>query len=1376
MTDTASSRPHLLLRNLSLFLFGIILFLAACVWYLQTQHAFRHIIIPLVAATVPGELRVNNGSLTFPATLELTGLSYQQPEVKLSLQIDRLRCRVSLLAWLREHLLFVEELDLENGNLHMALGMTPPPQEGKAAVATAGKTAAIIPFVVQRARLDHVTLSIQTGSDEFTVQDLKLAIDDVVAGRTGTIDLHSNVALNRSASQSRWAGALRLTGTLEESPGGQELKWNVSNSLAVREWPGQGAVTDPSQITLDQTMSGRYDFTQATVHADSSLTLRQGKTSLGDVSLTFTRTESPDGTVMDLGMKLQEMTDAALNLMLGTDRPFRFHSARMSGDVNIHAIGERYDIRSVFTGQQLQSVSEKGATPPVDIDVAQAGIFDTGSRNVTLDIFDLRVAKGDHVLLAGELKHSLMINLGTDDMEHKGVSTQNVPQADWMLTINDIAVGELRQWCDAFGWKGLRGVRTGQLGGIVTVSSRDNGSAIDLNTRLMISNVRMASAEKKTDSAPLTFVHEIRGTVANLTFFRLHSWTMTASVHDRSVGALRLSGAIDLRTPTRDPRLEGSLTLTGLPGGVCNPLLALWSDARIERALFNGTIGIKMTGDLLSWEVNLHGDQIRLQLSEMHQPTAPLDLVVAQSGSFDRTTRILRLDKGILRELERSRPVITAALDKPIRFTLSDKRANEKTLQSPDGQVATVTIQAHHIGMNQLRPRLAVWGVSALNGVKTGIIDGRWIIRSKGGGTDALSVAGTLDVTDLRLDAGAMRISTPVGFRSRIAATVTEFSHIGVEALNVEALAGAGLIAKAGLSGEANVADGSTDLALSFNTDSMAKLLDRIGLLNERQRTVFTGGRVSVEGRLRSRGQDHPLSVQATIHAPELRFQPVPDQLLTYSLLAGGTTELNAARTSLKINKIDMALKSKGKAAGTLTFAGTWPIAVSEQSGAITVVTKDLDAAPLVDVFGVFPGREHGPLPVSADVSIARDSVNGSLVVHGQEMLGPIRVARKGEAGGPNEATLRIEHDLSRQNDEIRVTALTVTADRPGGRSDRVTAGGSVRIAGRPGAQLKLEIASLDAAWHEALFSKPESIPQTRANQTVPKDRGGRPEASNSLAFLTNLDAEILIGSISYNKLMIGPGRVIAKGTGEKLEAKLEPTVIADGRVDAIVTLVQQDKRTQLTWSGKGQGLSVGSIMQAAHPGQEADLKGRGSFVTSGLSLLNEESLRSHASATFNFNVVDGQVLHSPLFQFLAKYTHISELEQMGFDRMQGNVRLEGGWIHADSLTVNGSLASLEGNASVSPDDTTAGLIFVKIGPSLAKKIKIPCMSALLKTTDGFTALPFAVRVSGSMKHLTFSPDTAAWQNAKGGITSLAGTMKNLLRGCRGDRSEESAK
>ncbi len=169
-----------------------------------------------------------------------------------------------------------------------------------------------------------------------------------------------------------------------------------------------------------------------------------------------------------------------------------------------------------------------------------------------------------------------------------------------------------------------------------------------------------------------------------------------------------------------------------------------------------------------------------------------------------------------------------------------------------------------------------------------------------------------------------------------------------------------------------------------------------------------------------------------------------------------------------------------------------------------------------------------------------------------------------------------------------------------------------MKIAGQPGAQLRMEIASLDAAWHAALFSRPDPIrPQTSENQSGGKDHEGRTEPSNSLALLTNLDAELSIGSISYNTLMIGPGRVIAKGTGERLEVKLEPTGIADGLVDAIVTLVRQNKQTQLTWSGNGQGLSVEPIMQAVQPGQEAVLKGTGSVMTSGSGLLNDRALQN---------------------------------------------------------------------------------------------------------------------------------------------------------------------
>jgi hypothetical protein len=415
-------------------------------------------------------------------------------------------------------------------------------------------------------------------------------------------------------------------------------------------------------------------------------------------------------------------------------------------------------------------------------------------------------------------------------------------------------------------------------------------------------------------------------------------------------------------------------------------------------------------------------------------------------------------------------------------------------------------------------------------------------------------------------------------------------------------------------------------------------------------------------------------------------------------------------------------------------------------------------------------------LPFSADIAIAQDPSTGTLSLRGQEILGPIRIARRDKDRGAKEATLRIEHDLSRNNDEIRAAALTIRADRPGGHPDRVTASGVIRTGDQPGAQLKGEISSLDAAWYAALFSGSVPHPKPITKQSIEEEHGDRRNQPNTLALLMNLDADLSIGSVSYRNLMIGPGHVIAKGTGEQLEATLESTGIADGRVEAIMALVRQDEQMRLSWSGKGQRLRIETIMQAVEPGQDTYLKGTGSFVSSGKGLLNDAPFGKHLSGIFNFSITNGQFGHSSILSFLAKQIHIREIEQMGFDDVQGHVRLEDEWIHADSLTVAGPLASLEGNVSVSPDHTVDGLIFVNIGPSLAKRIKIPCMSALLKTADGLTALPFAVRIKGPMEQLALSADTKVWHNAKEETRSLANTMKNLLRGCREDFSGKDAK
>jgi len=297
-------------------------------------------------------------------------------------------------------------------------------------------------------------------------------------------------------------------------------------------------------------------------------------------------------------------------------------------------------------------------------------------------------------------------------------------------------------------------------------------------------------------------------------------------------------------------------------------------------------------------------------------------------------------------------------------------------------------------------------------------------------------------------------------------------------------------------------------------------------------------------------------------------------------------------------------------------------------------------------------------------------------------------------------------------------------------------------------------------------------MPPAQSKPAVGSGNKSRQGQSNTPAMLTSLDAEMSIGSVSYGNLMIGPGRVTAKGTGDRLEATLESTGFAEGRVNARVQLSRQKGHQELTWSGNGQGLRVDTIMQAIEPGREARLKGTGSLNMSGTGLLNEDPFRKHLKGTMDLTIADGQFLHAPLFEFLSTYTHVKELEDMGFDELRSNLRLDNQGLYVDSITVIGPLANLNGNLSFPPDNTVNGRIFVKVGPSIGEKIKIPCMSALLKTPDGFTALPFAVRITGPTEQPAFSADTAAWNYVTGGLTSLADPMKALLRGCRENRAQ----
>ena len=63
----------------------------------------------------------------------------------------------------------------------------------------------------------------------------------------------------------------------------------------------------------------------------------------------------------------------------------------------------------------------------------------------------------------------------------------------------------------------------------------------------------------------------------------------------------------------------------------------------------------------------------------------------------------------------------------------------------------------------------------------------------------------------------------------------------------------------------------------------------------------------------------------------------------------------------------------------------------------------------------------------------------------------------------PEPATVHLVHDIVRSGDEVQVMALSVTAERPKGRLDRVAVSGSLCMGPRPHLQLHGSLDAFDA-------------------------------------------------------------------------------------------------------------------------------------------------------------------------------------------------------------------------------------------------------------------------------------------------------------------------
>ncbi len=1370
------------LRTTLIWLVGLVGLVVCLLVYVQSRHGFQHLVLPVAALLMPGDLEARDGFLTLHPTLHVEGVTYDDAAAGLSVHAERLVLALSLKSLLAGPFLLVENLELAQAEVQVRPGTRATEESVDAAAAHTERALPVVPLAIRRARVEGVSLTVQVGHRLMAVRDTTLEIDDLAPGGTGQIGLRGNLSIDQGEEGGRWAGGLTLAGTLEISATGRQAKWNATNALILREWPAHPEALGSDAVVLDQTLSGDYDHEQAMLHAFSSLAGRSGERAMGAASLTFSRQEGDAGPVMDGTLAIQDITAEGLNLWLGEQVPVRFQTGQVTGEVQLHAVGSRYSVRSKVKGRQLQGQSMGQTTPPVDLDLEQAGAFDAEYHVLSLEASRLTVSDDARVLLAGTLDRPMVLEFtpaGASSPEGRDPEPQG---AAWTLTLHGVDVATMRPWLALVSKDVFKEVRTGRLQGTVGISVLERGRTVDLQASLQAVNVHVRGDVKGRDVGPLQFDNQLQARLNNMATLQLSSWTSKIALKNRAVGEIRASGSIQVAAPARLQAAAAALTLRNLPGEALNPLLAIWSPVRVQHAALTGTATANLDGHHVTWEADLQGRQIQLRLPDLPHATAPTDLVIAQAGQYDQTSGALSVDKATVRVMEGGRAVIVAALDRPLSVTVGRMQDGRGTTEETAAEPITFTVEFHRLGIDQVRSRLALWGADRLEAVQAGVLDGSLQVQWHGHRA-TVAVDGQVQVVDLRLARGETRISEPMTVRSQLKALIMPPTQVQLNEGLLEAMVGKKTIGTARLSGSADRSMGSTDLTMKITSADLAILLDRLGFLDARQRRLLTGGQLAVDGRVVRPGPDQALAITATVRAKDVRIAPTKDRVVVYAMEANGEVDVDASKAEARIRPVGISFVQGGKPAGTVTVAGTWPLASEKKDAAqpsggtreLTVTVKGWDGGPIADLFDVAPGRTNGPILVSADMTLTKDPATGSVEVRGKEALGPIRVHR--EDKGPAEATIHLEHDVVARDEELQVTSLMLTAERPQGVPDRVTAKGVVRLGAQPAAQVTGEVASLDAGWYADLFSSPDvSEPEPKATDGV-RTRGGTPapsEGPRGVGIPPVLDADVGIGAVVYRTLTIGPGRLVAKGTGDVLQATLHPTGFAEGTIDGTVQVAMNAQEPEFNWSGSGAGLNVMILQEVFNPGIPTRFSGVGSLKTSGSGRGQGKAVKKSLSGTAVVELRDGKLAQSPLLAFLGNQTNISQLKarDMDFDRIYTELHVEDGWIRTNRLQIDGSSLRAEVTGGVSLDGELDTRTLVRLGPTLAKQVEVPCLSSLLKTPDGFMTLPFEVKATGTIQNPKFTPEASRSTLAKDAGGGLLATITDLARACRPASSE----
>ncbi len=1356
-----------LVEKLGLVLLVTLIALGSLLVYLQTPHGFRQVIVPLAAKFTGARFEVRDGMLTLAGLLHIEGFRYEDPTVGVTIGAEQLTLRAAWWSFMTGAIPRIDDLELQQAqiliNMTLRASGTREAENGQT-----GTRPVLV--AIERARLEDLTVVVEQADYRITGR-VSAMLNRLGPGQYGNVTIRTGFLRERKGIPDL-LGTFDLNLPVEIAADGSSITWNGSNRLFFRTSAGELDPTDPEVVHVEQALDGNYHPASQSLKAASHLAISRAGTKLGTIDLTGETNVATRPTVTDASLIWRDIRGDILDLWLREAAGPHVQSGRFNAQLQVHNEGSRTSVKVNATGSNVRFRSgESEASPPVDLSIEHAGSFDSSTMVVTMEILTINIIDRGRTLLSGALDRPVVLNLARPEKETGRAETD--PQSTvFSLRLTPSDIRDLRPWLALLGRHTLREVAAGRLEGGLVISTYDHGAMVDVAGRVEGTGIQMSSERSgRTGTRPLQFVTEWKSRMTDMQQLKLDPATTTVSLKDKQVAVLHATGQWRLGDPAGLTALSGNMTLTGLPGENLNPLLVLWSETTIAQGQIDGHAEFAVDEREIRWKVDLRNRGLQLHMPATASDAPPVNLEIKQTGKLDRAGRVLQLDRMRIQAVEGQRPIVTVALDRPLTLSLVQGKKKDNANSDAAADEITLNLSVNRLGVHQVRPWLAMTGSQVLAGVRGGVFDTDVKVRLKG--IDDIAVAGRVDVDRVTFAPETQHSSVPVTLETEIRASIAGGSRMSFDSWAIRALDRNRQLAQVRLTGSADFG-GATDLVLDVKTTDVSDLVDRLGLLTERQYKMISGGDLTGDVRVVGAGPDQPLTIKADLRAAKLgiRLDRTHKSTRTFGVLA--EMEIDGARTTADIQRIEVNIDSDGTNAGTFLVSGRWPLtdqATTTSVGSMSVTVKEWDSRPLVEFLDILPGREPGPLMVSGALNVAQRAGGRTIVVQGSETVGPITVAVKGRPG-PEPATIHVEHLVTQNRDEIQIAKFSMNSERPIGLADQVTMKGTVRSGLRPHLQLRGSVNALDADWYAALLAPPMSeTPEEQAITGAPPPLKEIKEKKAGFGLPLDLDVDLAIGTLTYRNLPIGAGRLLANGDGQSMHATLEPTGVARGSVQGTFAIAQKDGQQDITWDATGNALDLSLFLKALFNEPESRITGLGRFTTTGTGRGQGEALRNSLSGIAVFDVENGRFAKSPVMEFLAKQTRIEEFQGAEFKTFHVELHIKDGWMRLNQTRAVGSMYAVEAEGKIGLDGQLDAQIFPKVGPTFSKHITIRCLDQFAKASDGFTLLPVSVTVKGTTGNPQYGTSAGAFTRQGG---ELLGVIANLLTGCTGGDSAKS--